>query len=374
MKASVAVIKTSPASVINDYGRLMRMARYADFLPKENRTYVKVNLSWREWFPSASTEPWQLEGVLAALKEDGYDAGSLAIAESRSTGINARAAEAYNGLETAALRQKTDFVRLDDSKIQWVPFTPKSGLPAIWRNFGDEGIMVPEIFLGNNVVHLPTMKTHAAAGIAGAAMSALDALLDCRGWASDELAEILVDVLVLQKEACGGSFAVMDGTICGDGPGPRTLVPYEKNYIMAGADPVALDAVAAHMMGFDPMEIGHIRLASERGLGNGDINEIEIVGEDIEGVNFHFGGGKHTFMQPSDAYLEYFWYPFRGWRHVGRIAETAWGQLFQDYLPEGAELERQGKGKGPILAVSAAAALLGMSAFRRIARMARKSA
>jgi len=34
-------------------------------------------------------------------------------------------------------------------------------------------------------------------------------------------------------------------------------------------------------MGFDPMEIEHISLAHERGLGTADLNEIEIVGRSL---------------------------------------------------------------------------------------------
>ncbi len=38
------------------------------------------------------------------------------------------------------------------------------------------------------------------------------------------------------------------------------------------------DAGAAKLMGFEPMNIAYIRLAHERGLGVGDIRQIELVG------------------------------------------------------------------------------------------------
>lgn len=69
----------------------------------------------------------------------------------------------------------------------------------------------------------------------------------------------------------------MDGTTAGNGPGPRTLIPVTANYILASADQVAIDAVSAWMMGFDPMSIPYIRLATEQGLGTGILEEIEIV-------------------------------------------------------------------------------------------------
>jgi len=69
----------------------------------------------------------------------------------------------------------------------------------------------------------------------------------------------------------------MDGTFCGNGPGPRTMIPVEKGLVLAGGDSVAVDAVAAKMMGFDPMNIKYIRLAHEDGLGIGKIDEINIL-------------------------------------------------------------------------------------------------
>ena len=49
------------------------------------------------------------------------------------------------------------------------------------------------------------------------------------------------------------------------------MIPHVKNYLLASADQVAIDAVAAKMMGFDPLSIRYIRLAHEAGLGCGDV-------------------------------------------------------------------------------------------------------
>ena len=57
---------------------------------------------------------------------------------------------------------------------------------------------------------------------------------------------------MIQKRIHRGVFAVMDGTFAGDGPGPRCMVPYAKNVILASSDQVAIDAMAAKLMGFDP--------------------------------------------------------------------------------------------------------------------------
>ena len=86
----------------------------------------------------------------------------------------------------------------------------------------------------------------------------------------------------------------MDGTTAGNGPGPRTMYPVVKNVMLASADQVAIDAVSAKMMGFDPMSLEYIRLAHEDGLGVGDPRDIEIVGDvDAAKENWHFHVGKN---------------------------------------------------------------------------------
>src|SRR5258708_13203000 len=93
---------------------------------------------------------------------------------------------------------------------------------------------------------------------------------------------------MIQKKIHRGLFAVMDGTFAGDGPGPRCMLPHTKNVLLASADQVAIDAVAAKLMGFDPMQIKFIRMAHEMGLGCGDPRDIEIVGDTEAGKeNWH---------------------------------------------------------------------------------------
>jgi len=106
--------------------------------------------------------------------------------------------------------------------------------------------------------------------------------------------ETLVDLLAIQQEIHSGLFAVMDGTLAGNGPGPRTMEPVPVDVMLASADQVAIDAVSAKLMGFDPLTIPYIRMAHERGLGCGDVREIELVGDDVSDLDLHFHVG-HNF-------------------------------------------------------------------------------
>jgi uncharacterized protein (DUF362 family) len=162
-----------------------------------------------------------------------------------------------------------------------------------------EGIHLPDYFFGKNIVHLPTVKTHMYTTTTGAMKNAFGGLLTkYRHYTHSWIHETLVDLLAIQKEIHPGIFATMDGTTAGNGSGPRLMQPVVKNVILASADQVAVDAVAAKLMGFDPLSIKYIRLAHERGLGVGDVREIEVVGDDISGEDWGFkvSYSTHTFL------------------------------------------------------------------------------
>ena len=84
---------------------------------------------------------------------------------------------------------------------------------------------------------------------------------------------------------------------------------HEKDLLLASSDQVAIDAIAAKMMGFDPLKLDFIRLAYEQGLGLGDPKEIEVVGEDITGIDFGFEGAKNTFASIGQKAI--YWGPLK---------------------------------------------------------------
>ena len=151
----------------------------------------------------------------------------------------------------------------------------------------------------------------------------------------------------------------MDGTVCGDGAGPRTMIPRIHNYLLASADSVAIDSVAARMMGFDPQSIPYLRMAEERGLGVANPKDIEVVGEDVRNVNFGFETRKSLviwgdqlirrgFLRPlerlllhsplvvwapfaSNVYHDWLWYPTVGQSRIRTFSRTEWGRLWATY-------------------------------------------
>ncbi|MBW7997670.1 MAG: DUF362 domain-containing protein [Candidatus Glassbacteria bacterium] len=358
-KSKVAVLKTSPHTVLDDYCRLAELACMPDALDNSARTIIKDNISWHFLYPGANTTPWQMEGSIRALRAMGCD--DLVCVQNDTVVTDALMGERLNRyvgvLERYGVPTLYNFRKED---IAWEVYRPK-GKMLVLDDIFPEGITIPREFMGTNIVHLPTVKTHIYTTTTGAMKNAFGGLLNRkRHYTHSRIHETLVDLLRIQQEIHSGIFALVDGTTCGSGPGPRTMVPVEADLIVAGSDSVAVDAVSARMMGFDPLRIGYIRIAHEQGLGTGDPREIEVVGEDVSGIDMQFPVGDnmasrvgdlfwfsplkvlqrllfHTplvylFVFGSYVYHDKLWYRFRGKPVVKRwLNESKWGKLFQQY-------------------------------------------
>jgi uncharacterized protein (DUF362 family) len=367
-KSRVAILKTKPATVRADTHEVMNLAGYQDSLDRSADTALKVNISWHYFFPASSTTPWQLDGVIAAMLTDGYAKELIHACHNRTVVIDARLGERENKqldvVESYGLRN----VHLYEGE-EWIDIREAVG--DLTRKFlalnevYPKGFSVPRRFIGENVLHLPTVKTHVFTTTTGAMKNAFGGLLnERRHWTHPVIHETLVDLLMIQKKIHRGVFAVMDGTFAGDGPGPRCMIPHVKNVILASSDQVAIDAVAARLMGFDPLaDCKYIRLAHEAGLGCGDVAEIEVVGEraaleedwrfvgPFQKMTFasrmqhkiYWGPLRRplewslkTWLAPwaylaSVIYHDTYWYPRHSKKAMAACMSSDWGRLFQNW-------------------------------------------
>jgi uncharacterized protein (DUF362 family) len=357
-KGTVAVLKTSPTTVLDDIERLMKLAGFEAALPKTAQTGLKINISWQTWYPACSSTPWQIEGVIRSLRNAGYH--DLVGIHNDTVVVNTADGERNNKHRYVTDKYNVPCLYLYNEDFEWVEYKPKKPLLVLDKVYPD-GVFIPKALVGMNVVHLPTVKTHVFTTITGAMKNAFGGLLHRnRHWTHSVIHDTLVDLLTIQQEIHPGLFAVMDGTFAGDGPGPRAMRWHEKNILLASADQVAIDAVSARLQGFDPMNIRFIRKAHELGLGVGDPRQIEIVGYDIsqeqpwnfvQEDTFASRGQKLIYHGPlkpfekvllqsplvpwsyfaSNFYHNVYWYPFVGRPRVEAALENRWGQLFQSY-------------------------------------------
>lgn len=362
IRSKVAVLRVRPERVLEDVDRLLELAGAADVLSPGRTTILKDNISWHFPFPAANTTPWQLEGAILALRRRGY--GDLVCVQNQTVVTDAFKGEDLNHFKPVLERHRVPVLfNFRPEDMTWGVYRPRARMRVLDRIF-PEGIHVPDYFHGKNVVHLPTVKCHVYTKTTGAMKNAFGGLLhDRRHYAHSWIHETLVDLLAIQKEIHPGIFALMDGTTAGNGPGPRTMFPVRKDVMLASADQVAIDAVAARMMGFDPMAIDYIRLATEDGLGTGAPGSIEIVGDvkvaeerwgftvgenlasRVGGVMW-FGPLKRiqdlffrtplvkAFIVGSEVYHDCYRWPFRERKVFERwLAGSPWGELFRTYGP-----------------------------------------
>jgi uncharacterized protein (DUF362 family) len=175
-KAIVAILRTRPERVIDDYVRLFELAEGPESLDRSAVTVLKDNISWHYPFPAANTTPWQLEGAVVALRQHGFD--RVSCMQNKTEVTNAKKGEDLNRytpiFKAYGIPVLYNFLEKD---TRWVPYRPKATMRALDRIYG-EGLRIPEYFIGKNIVHLPTVKCHIYTTTTGAMKNAFGGLLN----------------------------------------------------------------------------------------------------------------------------------------------------------------------------------------------------
>lgn len=351
----VIIIKTSHESVIGDYVRLL-----GDIYPQtatKGKIILKLNLSWTKFYPACSTPPWQLEGVIKGLLDLGFSPRNIIPVENKTV-----VTDVYQGTKNHAwdkILKKYQIKMHHLTEEPYIRYQPKTEMMVLNKIFS-QGIFLPKIIFNKPLISLCTMKTHVFTVTTGAIKNYFGMLREIRHYAHRYIHEAIIDLLAIQKEIHPQIIGIMDGTVVGSGPGPRAMKWQIENYLLGSTDLVALDAVSAKMMGFDPLKIDYLKLAQKRGLGMADPKKIKIAGHSIKGVNLGFKpadtlasrGQKliyhHTplFLEKlllqsrlvpwsylaSWLYHDVLWYNLIGRQRLAKFKKTSWGKLSQKYL------------------------------------------
>ena len=182
------------------------------------------------------------------------------------------------------------------------------------------------------VISVPTMKVHDIPGVSLAHKNYVGTqsrvVNGSGGWWNARLHSqpggpdmVIADLVSYHPP----DYAVI-GAIWGmEGQGPHISQggkPIRLNMVVAGKDPVATDAVAATIMGFNPWDIEHLRNSAAKGFGILDMDHITVRGDVIDNVQL-------TFEKPARQGT--------GVRHYFGRANRTW---LINGVHEGAELER----------------------------------
>jgi uncharacterized protein (DUF362 family) len=286
MKSQVAVAKVAD-SVLAAVESAMERVRWRELIPKGERVYLKVNLTHDLLLPGAITSPLVVEGIVRMLR--GWVSG-IVLVESSQLLTDADKALARSGYPRVVREYGLEWLNL--SHGEWTRTTVEV--------LGNESeILVPASLLGSTVVSVPVMKTHFRSTVSGALKNLWGCLDDMRHLYHRELPLRIAQI----HRAIPPSLHVLDATVSMEGNGPKAGHPRVTGLVLASSDPVALDSMACQVMGFFPEDVEHLTVAHRAGLGEISPGSIEVLGESVQGVNFHFAAAQKTIVATTEDRL-----------------------------------------------------------------------
>jgi uncharacterized protein (DUF362 family) len=267
--AEVAVIKgDDPNRMVKEALSLVVAERA---FGKDERILVKPNYI-NSSHPSTgnTTDSRVIEGTVKYLKEKGFV--NIAIGEGSGFADTMKAYEAA-GTDEVARRWGVDLLDLNEDEYTTM---------EVSDNYALRSVRISKTALSSAVVSVPKLKLHRITGVT-LSLKNMMGVVQPKGQMHVHLNEKIADLASVIKPR----LAVVDGIIGGEGHETAGR-PVPMNVVIAGLDPVAVDAVGATIMGVDVRSVRHIQLAAQKGLGTCDLENIRIMGEPIENVKRTF--------------------------------------------------------------------------------------
>ena len=258
----------------------MELARWQEFIPRGSDVAVKPNLGWDLFLPGSTTSPWAFEGVVRTIRDW---VGTIHVVESDQVVVNVEKGYRLNRIDRVCREYNLTWVNMTHAPMRTVPLPNGRVLKEL---------TVPEILLRLPLITVPVMKTHNKTVITGAVKNQWGCLPMFRHNYHLVLDAALADINSVARPR----FAVMDATIGLEGDSPKSGVPRVVDRILASGDFVALDAVAAKVMGFEPARIGHLSECVAAGLGVADLRRVTTLGDDDLSLNLRFVPAHHNLV------------------------------------------------------------------------------
>lgn len=267
--ASVSIVKgDEPIDMVVEALELIEAERA---FASQDRILVKPNYI-NASHPSTgnTTDARVIEGTVKFLKQKGYR--NIVIGEGSGLSDTTRAFKVA-GVDEVARRCGVELVDLNEDEYVVVDVPNPLALKKV---------RISKSALESAIISVPKLKLHRMAGVT-LSLKNLMGVVKPKGQIHRHLNEKIADLASVARPR----LTVVDGIVAGEGH-ETAGKPVEMDLVIAGLDPVAVDAVGATVMGFDPLQAKHIPLAAEKGLGICDIDRIRIVGEDMENVKRDF--------------------------------------------------------------------------------------
>lgn len=217
---------------------------------------LKINAMSRELLPGRNTSPWFLEAVLTNLKER-FPQTRFILADTDVAGYPQFADACRNwGYEDIARRFGLEIINLGRDQAMPVatgnPQVPEVHLPRALERV-------------DSIINLPVIKTHVLTGITCCLKNHWGLMPTFRYQHHVRVNEVIAEINRQVKKTV---YNLVDGTVCIEGPGPKTGRPKVCSVIMAGADRVALDSAVLDFMAMPREMAPHVALAADHGVGS----------------------------------------------------------------------------------------------------------
>ncbi len=265
----------------------MEAAEWKRFVSPGAEVCLKPNLGWDLFLPGAVTSPWVVEGVVQTIRD--Y-VGRIYVVEADQILADCERALRQTRMDRLIREYDLEWVNLAGEEFVEVEVPGARVLPTI---------SLPKLLLRTEIITIPVMKTHNKTTLTGALKNQWGCLPQDRHRYHGVVHAAIADL----NRALGVRFAVMDATICLEGKGPKSGRPRVMDLVLASGDLVALDAVAATIMGFDPPRIEHLRECAEAGLGTLDRTKMEIAGPDPDSLAVSFAPAQDNLVSRVERAL-----------------------------------------------------------------------
>ncbi|KPV64726.1 MAG: putative oxidoreductase [Candidatus Bathyarchaeota archaeon BA1] len=146
------------------------------------------------------------------------------------------------------------------------------------------------------LINVPKVKTHDQMVISIAMKNMFGALANKK---KSELHSQLAEVLAFVTRKIRQDLIIVDGIVGMEGLGPIQGSPVDLDLIISGLNPVTVDAVCCHIMGFNPYAVETLWRAYKAGVGEIDIGRIQVFGEKIDDVKRRFN---HPVRSPKNIF------------------------------------------------------------------------
>ena len=269
LMSKVAIIRgTDPPDMVV---RALEMVSASEAVPVEKPVLIKPNyVNTQHPSTGITTDSRVIEGVVAFLRK--HDVNEILIGEGTGFGDTIEAFKVA-GVDSVAKRWEVKIMDLNSDEL--IEVSPPNARTL-------KRVKIARTALESTIVSVPKLKVHGQATVTLSLKNMMGAMTP-KGHMHGHLSENIVDLASVIKP----SISVIDGIIAAE-EHETSGSPVEMNLVIAGTDPVAVDAVGAAVMMIPPESVKHLRLAEESGLGTYHLERILIVGEPIDRVRKEF--------------------------------------------------------------------------------------